>query len=514
MNVVLKRLAGDKAAHSIILLAFLIGIALSTSFYITPQVISDTDPSTYVIVPMLMLPLFALFMLKKDIRPDAAAKDVAFGILLFAAFLLAFAYTRVYFSYLFMAYRIDMLLFPVLMAAMISTIYGVKNVKHFSLLLVYALLASPALTAPLLALNKGFAVANTLVVYAIVKAFVPSALYLAPITIKANGYSVGIGETCAGIGVLISIFLFLGPLAYLYSGKRPRKWLWLFSGFALLLAFNLARMAGIAAEWIIGGPSSALSVVHLLAGVVLFYLSIIIMVLLAGRYGLSLGLRHESRKRRQGLQTKCAALWARGIAAAAMAILYVVATLNYAGAYRVSAYSMENYARFNASNQSMQDFIGGIASDKGFVVVTERMANSSSETIILSNRTFNATAPIALYIAPLYEGFPALSRNESLRGSMAFMSNNSITAYVYDIISNGTEFMVYHTALPYKIGTAYTVLNIFAIVPASEARGKACGSYNVLYSAVFNAVNMHLYSVSEDDAIESAYCMLGSVVRA
>ncbi len=512
---VLSRIMKDSSTRSIILLAFLIALALSTSLYITQQSISDTDPTTYVIVPILMLPLFTLFMLKRRVVPSVSRKDLAAGILLFGAFLAVFAYLRVYLSYLFLSYRIDMLLFPVFMAALISVLFGFKNIRHFSPLLVYALLASPVLTPSLLSLNKGFAIANTLIVYGMVKVFVPSAIYSAPITIKAGSYSVGIGETCAGIGVLIAILLFMGPLAYLYNGRKARKWMWLLSGLLLLLLFNLARMAGIAAEWMASGPGSALFVVHLFAGVVLFYISIILMVLLAGRYGLTLNLQSEGKKRMaKESARRLGALEKAGILAALlMGIAYLLATLDYASAYHISSYSLAGYYRFNATNQSMVSFIGGIAGNKGFVAMTEREANSSSETVVLSNQTFNSSGPIILYLLPLKRSFPQLYANGSLVGSLAFLSRQGISSEVFDVVSEGAEFMVYHTTVPYRINSGYTIVNVYAVVPASEVGTYDCNTYSAPYSSFFNAVELHFYGSSETKSMVNAYCMLSGVVN-
>ena len=56
-------------------------LVIVCSILISQFYISDSDASTYVIMPLLMLPLFALFMLKeKDaLRPDVHRRDIALG---------------------------------------------------------------------------------------------------------------------------------------------------------------------------------------------------------------------------------------------------------------------------------------------------------------------------------------------------------------------------------------------------------------------------------------------------
>ena len=39
--------------------------------------ISDNNPSTYVIIPILMLPIFFIFKLKEKILPEVKRKDIS-----------------------------------------------------------------------------------------------------------------------------------------------------------------------------------------------------------------------------------------------------------------------------------------------------------------------------------------------------------------------------------------------------------------------------------------------------
>ena len=80
-------------------------ILLASSFYITPAGISDTDPSTYVVVPILMLPLFVLFTFKSEMEPKVKRKDILIGIALFAIFLSLTVVLRILFSFYFISFR-------------------------------------------------------------------------------------------------------------------------------------------------------------------------------------------------------------------------------------------------------------------------------------------------------------------------------------------------------------------------------------------------------------------------
>ncbi len=93
------------------------------------------------------------------------------------------------------------------------------------------------------------------------------------------------------------------------------------SGLVLLFVLNLLRMTLIAGLWIVSGPTAALSTIHLFAGILLFYLAIIVMMLVAGKFGL--GLKPATKKKPARVQYSTL-----GIALAfAFAVVYLLLTL-------------------------------------------------------------------------------------------------------------------------------------------------------------------------------------------
>ncbi len=239
------------------ILVFLIAtvVLLSTSLFITPLAVSDADPSTYVIVPMLMLPLFVLFSLKAGADPDVGRRDVAIGSAMFAAFILLTLFLRFYFSFLFLSFRMDLLVLPLALAALAVLLFGTRNLGKFRGVILYALFASPPVLFLLLESYNAFTSINSVIVYGLLRPFVAGVKYVAPITISANGYNIGIGQACVSIGIFIALALFLVPVAYLYDGKDSKKAAWVASGVALLFAFNIFRMLFVSYEWLAYGPS-------------------------------------------------------------------------------------------------------------------------------------------------------------------------------------------------------------------------------------------------------------------
>ena len=226
----------------VLLFVLLVIAGIATSLYITQTSITDVDPSTYIIVPTIMLPLFAVFIFKKEVIAKVGLRDIALGIAAFAILLIATAFLRFEFSYLFLSYRLDMLLFPLYIVSVVLLVFGSGSVGRFKSIMAYSLLASPLLLIPFIEANQGFAVFNTMLIYFIAKVFVHNIGYIAPVTIASKGLQLGIGQACVGVGVLIGIVLFLIPLAYLYEGRTRDKVLWVLSGFLMLFFFNIIRM--------------------------------------------------------------------------------------------------------------------------------------------------------------------------------------------------------------------------------------------------------------------------------
>ncbi len=174
-----------------ILLAVLIVLALATTFLITPLVISGTHPSTYLVIPLLMLPIFALFFAKERIRPQLGSREILAGILLFALLLLVTLSLRAVPAYLFLTYRLDFLIAPLLIAIFAILIFGLQNLRRFAPLMAYALLASPLVLSPILSSNASFAALNTQLVYGILSPFIPTLSYSSPITLLSGSYQIG-----------------------------------------------------------------------------------------------------------------------------------------------------------------------------------------------------------------------------------------------------------------------------------------------------------------------------------
>lgn len=496
---------------AIILFTILIVAAISTSFYITSLTISDTDPSGYLIVPLLMLPLFAIFLSKNEIESEISKRDIVFGAILFLLLVAITAFLRFELSYLFLGYRIDMLLFPILIASFVFLLFGSKNIGKFKLIMLYSLLASPLLLTPIIEANQGFAQLNSIVIYSIAKIAIPKLVYIPPITIAANGYQIGIGQACVSVGILIAIFLFLVPIAYLYEGKVSKKILWVASGVLLLFLLNIARMLAIALAWFSYGPTNGIQLIHLFAGILLFYLGIIVIILVSGRYGLAIG----ARKRRKTSESKAPGYYKAGIVVSILMVFgYLVLTFNYSNSIVVSSVYLDTHLAPSFTNSSIGPIAASVINSTGFNE-TGRVQGNGSIAINLWGRDMAPTEPIFVYITyPNQSINKAIFSNNKISGTLYLVDKKGISGTIYNVISNNTSFFLYKTSIAYLIPNAgaSSKVNVYIIIPASEATGIGCdGGYDQIYAYVLNSFNPELYS-QEAGSMLHAYCGLDKLV--
>ncbi len=504
---------------AVILFAVLIAASLLDSLSITSLAISDSDFTTYIIVPMLMLPLFALFMLKERIEPHVGRRDVAVGIVIFAVLALLTVFLRAQLSYLFSDLHVEMLLFPLLLLSLAALLFGIRNLNRFKAIAIYSLFASPALLLWMASLNSAFVVANTLAIYGALSLFFHNAAYIAPLTITANGYSVGIGETCVGIGILIGTVLFLAPLAYLYDGKLSSKALWVASGFGLMLLLNLLRMLGIAFAWFFYGPSNAILTVHLFAGILLFYIAIVVMILLSGRYGLRMPLpvRRKEKRARPGAAARSngTRFYLAGIAAAvAVTAVYLLLLSDYPGVQVVSPLVVYDRVGFNASG--LDGLVNTISNESSFNVSIFQDTQDEYILMTFSNATFNQSAPIeVLLLSSRIDELRALTNNTTVTGELTFFSTSGLTQRVYSLSSDGYGFLLYNEVEPYAFANgSSTSVAIYAVLPENRtSSGITCqGYYNAPYTEMINAPDPRSYNSTADAEMTSAYCIIERMV--
>ncbi len=484
---------------AVLIFAVLLGLSLAYSFYFTQPNISDIDPSTYIIIPIVMLPIFAFFYIKeniKDIYIDK--KDILFGLVFFILSILTTAVLRVQLSYLFLTYRLDMIIFPLMILSLVSLIFGIKNIKKFMPIILYSILASPLIIIFLINQNTIFTIINTEIVYAIIKIFVSSATYFAPITILANGYRIGIGESCVGLGIIISIIFLLVPIAYFYNGKLKNKILWIISGVIIILLLNIFRMTLIALEWIFNGPTGALSIFHEFAGILTFYIAIIITLLISQRFK----LKFPEFKKLQKRNKNNFGLAFLGITLAC--IFSFVYFVNYAGYQNIYLSPTLRINNYSLGNSTFKQEIGSINA-KGYN--EELIPENNTYVIALYNATngIEQQMPVVFSysIGPYYyKNAPNLEFN-----------NGGATSRVFYVLNNNTAFVVFEKDIFSDINNqSYSSMYVYAVIPANEATQLKCSSNLSTYSAIYNFLELHFYNKTVYNALNNGECLIEKIV--
>ena len=283
----------------ILIVLFAFALCSFNSIAATNPSITDDDPGTYIIVVMLMLFFLIIFSRKEELEFKYRQKDVAFGVAVFSSYLLLLVFSAAVSPAIFKSYRIDALLFPLPLAALILLVFGIDGLKKIRLVPLYALFASPLLLTPVIRLNVAFANLNALFIYNLLKVI--------GIPVTKNGLeiatsqlaSITISTTCVSIGTFVAFVMFLLPIAYLYEGKTKSKALWMASGLCLMALLNVLRMAAISLEWAYYGIDKAVGMFHAIGGQMLFYATIAAMILMAGRCGLRFATIRVRQRERQ-----------------------------------------------------------------------------------------------------------------------------------------------------------------------------------------------------------------------
>jgi exosortase/archaeosortase family protein len=104
-----------------------------------------------------------------------------------------------------------------------------------------------------------------------------------------DAFAVSVGTACAGVNSLVGFLLIGSALATIVRGTTRRRIAWLIGGLVFIWLLNIVRIEVIFVIGHLFGREAALDVLHPLAGLLLFNLGLITMLLAAPRMGLSIG---------------------------------------------------------------------------------------------------------------------------------------------------------------------------------------------------------------------------------
>ena len=470
--------------------------------------ISDTNPSTYVIIPILMLPIFFIFKLKEKILPEVKRKDIAIGVLLSIIGIIATAYLKYALSFEFSAFGIGFLMLPVFVASFSILAYGIKNMKRFVSVIIYSIFTSPIVLLPVLLQNQNFTAINSTIVYWIEKLFISGLKFSPPITITLNNVSIGIGQTCVGLGAILGLLFMLIPLAYFYNGTNKGKMKWVISGIVLLLILNIARMSIITSLWFATGPSQTLLTIHLFIGVLLFYLTLIIMILAARKFGLE--IPHFNNAKGKKIKEYSYAL----AAAVVIGIIYY-AIFSYGNSY-MSPMNLTINPSFNFTQNYTVQYFNNAIKMKNYTSEILIYQNNTAVTLYLYNKTTtDKNVTLVILTKPYENPIQNLLNNSTSTESFTFMNSSGYITNYYQFSSSGSQLSVFERSEVFQISQYnYTEIKEYALIPNglfSKINVQNCYPTD-WHSYLLNLFNPALYNSTEQAQMNNRYCLYNSLV--
>ena len=494
----------------IILISLLVLLTLINIILVSPFYISDTNPYSYTSMIILLLPLFFMLGLKEKFKADLDKNSIILGIVLFALFILSNTYLFMTFSFLFISYGITFITYPLLLASIISLTIGIRNIRRFGSQIAYSIFGSSAILIPIVALNNQFVVFNTSIVFQIIKLLASNAVYISPITIGLNGSYIGIGNACVDIGAIIAIVFIMIPIAYFYEGKVKDKALWVASSAILLFVLNIIRMVSITMLIFYYGASTSILYVHAFAGMLLFYIAMILMLIFAGKYRMHLPRLPRSPVANYGRYAKYGFSLAIIISLIAFYASYVYLSASYVAPYEPGGGSLLT-TNLSGSGVNPSTFISTTnyseyranASEGISAIYSISSPNSSVKQSILIVTSENS--PVKYYI---------MNGSDTL-GELNFINNKGISGSVAYAISNGTKFIVYSSKNPVGLtGGGTAAAELILITPYNASENGSCIMHDSnMYSYIAGLSGSVLNNGSVSRALEWGYCYSSAVIK-
>ncbi len=282
----------------------LLAIAVVAAFHYTieslVQTINFDTPLAYIgLVPLIAAAL--AYGLRRPSRPEPEIHDrqldYIIGVPLIAAALAINLFLPSQQSVLFWVRRMDLVSLPLFVAGAVALLFGTRVLWRQKLAIAYLFLAWPwPYTTILLGTLNGF----TNVTVAALTAALGVVHFAAPVhaangetglySIVHNGvpFPVSVVTACSGVDGMVGFLLVGTAFAIFVRGGLIRKVLWLLAGFVLLWTTNLVRLLLIfwaGQKW---GEQMALRVLHPIAGLIIFNIGVILMILMLRPFGLRL----------------------------------------------------------------------------------------------------------------------------------------------------------------------------------------------------------------------------------
>jgi exosortase len=189
--------------------------------------------------------------------------------------------------------RIDLLTLPLYAAGLVTLFFGVRRLWTIRVPILFLLLAWPIPFTLLLSATASGLTDLTAAATQVLTRIVPVAEATVSdptVFVVGNGpsqFAVSIGTACSGVNSFVGFLLLGAATLYVMRGPLRSRLAWLALGLAMILGLNLARIMAILIVGNLYGEGPALNVLHPVAGLVVFNVGVLIMLIVAPRFGLT-----------------------------------------------------------------------------------------------------------------------------------------------------------------------------------------------------------------------------------
>jgi len=276
----------------------LIVVAFHYSLVTLLRTLSTETPLAY----LGLVPVIALLLAASTIRPEEGEPaihdrqlDYLVGLPMLVIALGFDIIMPIRLSTLFWLDRLDLVAFPLFVAGTISLLFGVRTLWRLRVAVLFLVLAWPLPYSTLLVnwltafTSSTLAGLNFLLRFVRVADAQPSqglGTYL--VHNGKSGFQVSVASACSGVNGVVGYVLVAVAFLTIVVGTWWRKAAWLGLGLVGVWTSNVVRIFLIlivGAHW---GETLAIDVLHPIAGLVMFNMVVLAMVLVMGRFGLEM----------------------------------------------------------------------------------------------------------------------------------------------------------------------------------------------------------------------------------
>lgn len=232
--------------------------------------IDDADPYSYkAIIPPMFL-ILIIFFYRAQLRVEREVGKLVLG----SAFLIS-AGLLLYASSFLPNFELDILSLPLFVASCLLLFFSIPTLAKLLFPVAYLLLLWTPIFHPFVSIQHSLTNFTSDVV------FLPIALSGFPIERDGNIFYSGsrlaleVVPECVPVSVLIALFCFLLPFAWVAKGELKWKLAWLIAWIAGGWVLDVLRIIVVLLLWYYSGLSTALQVFHTVGGNIIFDIALI-----------------------------------------------------------------------------------------------------------------------------------------------------------------------------------------------------------------------------------------------